>query len=160
MKHSALVFALTGGLSIGAQGMETLHIEIVTPDGHRYRAEQSLDKDFDSYQSGAIAGDRAPREYQAIRCGGPWGAIKYRLSLTSGPGYELYAKGSNLLLQIVEHSVISADQTIAAMSVHCIDTEPQQVLKAVAEIKLDRGSATTQQLRLANGYQLEYRYTP
>lgn len=160
MKNRALLLALTSGLSIGTQAMETLELEIVTPDGHSYRAEQVLDENFESFDSGAIPGETPPREYQAIRCDGPWGAMKYRLKLASGPGYQLYAKGDSLRLQIVEHSVISEDQTIAAMSIHCIDTEPRQVVKAVYEIELDRRRASAQQLQLANGYQLEYRYLP
>ncbi|WP_323846908.1 hypothetical protein [Microbulbifer magnicolonia] len=154
------LLALTASLSAGVQALETLALEIVTPAGHRYQAQQQLGDAFESFESGTIAGETPPQEYLAIRCNGPWGALKYRLPLASGPGYLLIAQGDSLLLQIVEHSVISEDQAIAAMSVHCIDTEPRQVIKALFEVELVRGSAAAQQLQLANGYQLEYRYTP
>ncbi len=157
---SSFAFTLAACLSTSAQAMETLQLEIVTSTGHSYQAQQELSEAFESFESGAIPGETPPREYQAIRCDGPWGATKYRLTLVSGPGYQLRAKGDRLLLQIVEHAVISEDQTIAAMSVHCIDTEPRQVVKSVIEIELDRGSAAAQKLQLANGYLLEYRYTP
>lgn len=161
MNHRTLsTFTFAACLGINAQAMEILQLEIVTPTGHSYQAQQELGEAFESFESGAIPGEAPPREYQAIRCEGPWGATKYRLTLASGPGYQLRAEGGRLLLQIVEHAVISEDQTIAAMSVHCIDTEPRQVVRSVIEIELERGSAAAQQLQLANGYTLEYRYTP
>lgn len=154
------LFAVTALSLTATANAATLQLEIVTPSGERYRAEQRLEATLQSFSSGAIAGDAAAREYQAIRCGGPWGAEKYRLSLASGPGYELRAKGDQLLLQLVEHSVISEDRTIAAMSVHCIDTEPRAVVKSLVEIELDRSRADSQQLVLANGYRVEYHYSP
>ncbi|MGL6160854.1 hypothetical protein [Microbulbifer sp.] len=45
------------------------------------------------------------------------------------------------------------------MSVHRIDTEPQQV-KSLVEIELERGSPAMQRVQLADGYVLKYRYTP
>lgn len=44
------------------------------------------------------------------------------------------------------------------MSVHCVDTEPQQV-KSLVEIELERGGPAMQRVQLANGCLLEYRYT-
>lgn len=143
-----------------AAGAATLELEIITPSGQSYRTEQQLAATFESFSSGAIAGAATAREYQAIRCNGPWGAQKYRITLASGPGYALYAENDRLLLQLVEHSVISEDATIAAMSVHCIDTEPRPVIKSLVEIELERDSAESQQLRLANGYQVNYQYSP
>jgi len=160
MNKFPFTFAVAASVSAGVQAMETLQLEIITPTGHSYNAQQELGESFETFASGAIPGEKPPREYQAIRCEGPWGATRYHLTLASGPGYQLRAAGDRLLLQIVEHSVISEDQTIAAMSVHCIDTEPRQVVRSVIEIELARGSAEAKQLQLANGYLLEYRYTP
>ncbi|MFC6980798.1 hypothetical protein [Microbulbifer taiwanensis] len=93
MNNRLSLYALSICLSTAAQGKETLELEIVTPSGHSYQAQQELGGDFESYDSGAIAGEVPPREYQAIRCDGPWGAMKYRLILASGPGYQLRSRG-------------------------------------------------------------------
>ncbi|MBB3062280.1 hypothetical protein [Microbulbifer rhizosphaerae] len=158
MNFIRLAPALSACLAAAAAA-ETLELEIRTGENN-YRARQELGETFESFNSGAIPGDRPPREYLAIRCGGPWGALKYRVTLPSGPGYQLRANNERLLLQILEHSVISEDRAIAAMSVHCVDTEPRQVVKSLVEIELERGSPAAQQVQLANGYVLEYRYTP
>ncbi|AMX01698.1 hypothetical protein [Microbulbifer thermotolerans] len=162
MKRIALSLAalITITPALSALAVETLQLKIVTPSGDSYEVQQALGKEFESFASGVITAETAPREYLAIRCDGPWGATKYRVPLHSGPGYLLRAKGKRLLLQIVEHVVISEDETIAAMSVHCIDTKPRQVVKSVAEVELERGSSATQRLQLANDYLLEYHYTP
>lgn len=142
-----------------APAAETLELEIQAGE-HSYRARQELGETFESHGSGALPGGRPPGEYQAIRCDGPWGPLKYRVTLASGPGYRLRARGERLLLQILEHSVISEDRAIAAMSVHCVDTEPRQVVKSLVEIELERGGPAAQRVQLVNGYVLEYRYTP
>lgn len=160
MKARHLIPILSLCLCSGTTAAEILELEIVTAAGHRYSAKQELGNAFESFDSGAIPGERPPREYKAIRCDGPWGALKYSLTLRSGPGYQIRADGDQLVLQIVEHAVISADKNIEAMEVHCIDTEPKQVVRSLLKIELDRGSGDTRQLTLANGYRLEYRYTP
>ena len=160
MKVRQLFPLLIAPLSAAALATETLQLEIVTPTGHSYRAEQELGEAFQSYDSGAIPGDEPPREYQAIRCDGPWGRMKYHLTLASGPGYQLRADAEHILLEIQEHAVISEDRNIAAMTMHCIDTEPRQVVRALSEIELERGKAASKELQLPNGYVLVYRYTP
>ncbi|MCW8125136.1 hypothetical protein [Microbulbifer halophilus] len=144
----------------GGATAEMLELEIVSAGGYRYAAKQELDDTFEAFESGAIPGEQPPREYKAIRCDGPWGALKYSLTLPSGPGYQIRANDDQLTLQIVEHAVVSVDANIDAMEVHCIDSEPKQVVRSLAKIELERGSGDAQQLVLAKGYRLEYRYTP
>ena len=159
LKNCALGIALAACYG-SAQAKGTLNLEIITPSGDDYSAQQELGDDFESFASGAISTGEPPGEYQAIRCDGPWGPQKYRVALASGPGFRLRVVGDRLVLQILEHSVISEDLAIAAMRVHCVDTEPRQVVKSLLEIELDRTSAAAEQLQLINGYLLEYRYKP
>ena len=159
MNARALLLLLGTCCSASPEAKEILELEILTPAGQSYAARQELDDSFESFSSGAIPGEHPPREYQAIRCDGPWGAMKYRLTLADGPGYQLRARGNRLLLQIVEHSVVSEDANINALSVHCIDLEPKQVVRSLTEIELERGSGAADQLQLGNGYQLIFRYT-
>ena len=160
MNARALLLFLGACCSASPEAKEILELKIITPTGQSYAARQELDDSFESFSSGAIPGEAPPREYQAIRCDGPWGAMKYRLTLADGPGYQLRARGDHLLLQIVEHSVVSEDANINAMSVHCIDLEPRQVVRSLLEIELERGSGASNQVQLANGYQLTFRYIP
>ena len=160
MNARALLFLLGTCCSAAPAAKEILELEIITPTGQNYAARQELDDSFESFSSGAIPGGEPPREYLAIRCDGSWGAMKYRLTLPDGPGYQLRARGDRLLLQIVEHSVVSEDANINAMSVHCMDLEPKQVVRSLMEIELERGSGASNQLQLGNGYQLIFRYTP
>jgi len=161
-RHLSLLSAsaVAAGLSAATAAAETLQLEIVTPSGQHYGAEQPLGQSFDAIQSGVLPGAEPAREYLAIRCGGPWGAMKYHLELASGPGFLLRAKGDQLLLELQEHAVISEDSTISAMRVHCIDTEPRQVVKSLTQVELERGRAAERTLQLDSGYQLTYRYTP
>ncbi|WP_346838919.1 hypothetical protein [Microbulbifer sp. SAOS-129_SWC] len=160
MRARHLPLILAASLTTASAAAETLKLQIVTPGGEHYRAEQALGQAFDGVQSGVLPGAGPAREYLAIRCDGPWGAMKYHLKLASGPGYQLRAKGNQLLLELQEYAVISEDSTIAAMRVHCIDTEPKSVMKSLAKIKLERGVAASQTVHLDNGYQLAYHYTP
>ncbi|MEW5248832.1 hypothetical protein [Microbulbifer discodermiae] len=160
MNARAFLFLLSACCSTAASADDLLELQIVTPSGDRLTARQGLDSDFDAFSSGVIAGEEASKEYQAIRCDGPWGATKYHLKLAEGPGYVLRAEGQRLLLQIVEYAVVSADANIEAMSIHCTDMEPVQVARSLVEIELERGSATSDQRQLANGYQLLLRYNP
>lgn len=160
MNARALLLLLGACCSTSPEAKEILELEIVTSAGESFAARQEFDDSFESFSSGAIPGEQPPREYQAIRCDGPWGAMKYRLTLADGPGYQLRARGNLLLLQIVEHAVVSKDANINALSVHCIDLEPKQVVRSLTEIKLERGSGVSNELQLSNGYQLIFRYTP
>lgn len=160
MKARHLIPLVSVLLCGNAMATETLELEIVTANGARYSASRELGETFESFDSGVIRGEAPPREYKAIRCDGPWGAIRYSLPLASGPGYQVRADGERLSLQIVEHAVISADRNIEAMKMHCIDTEPKQVVRSLLKVELDRGSRESRQVVLANGYRLVYRYTP
>jgi hypothetical protein len=161
-RHPQIAIALCAAslaARAAAYALEQLELEI-TAGGHRYQVQQEVTDALQEFSSGAIPGAIPPREYQAIRCDGPWGAMKYRMTLASGPGFQLRALDNKLLLLITEHSVLSEDQTIAAMAMHCIDLQPRPLVKSVVEIELERGSAAQQTLQLENGYLLEYRYTP
>lgn len=162
MRIRAATIAMTAclGAAAASEASETLEVLITTPEGQRYQAQQEFEGTFEAYDSGAIAGTSAVREYSAIRCDSAWGAIKYRVPLASGPGYQLEAEGEKLRLRLVEHSVLSEDVNIAAMEVHCFDSGPKPVMNALGEVILERGSAQTQTLQLANGYLVEFRYEP
>ncbi|MFA0811195.1 hypothetical protein [Microbulbifer epialgicus] len=138
---------------------QSLNVEIVTPAGEIFQTKQVLgDKLKESIP--IISVKAAAREYQAIRCNGPWGAMKYKVMLSSGPGIEIYKKKDKIALQVIEYSVISKDLTIASMDIHCIDTEPTQVLNAIEEIDFIGYIEKQEKIELSNGYIIEYHYTP
>ena len=134
----------------------------LTADDNAFRAVQHLERDFEFFESGALTNKAADnmQTYQAIRCDGSWGAMKYQVSLASGPGFSLRKSGETLLLQIVEYAVISEDRNIQAMKIHCTDLAPKPVVREIAMIELDPAKETLQQQTLANGYQLKYHYRP
>lgn len=152
----AVSLALPGG---PAQADEKLLLTIATSSGEELLVEHRISETDGGFASGAL-GRAASRQYQAIRCDGPWGAQKYRLTLASGPGYQLELDPGTILLSIVEHDVISEDSTIEAMQIHCRDMEPQPVVRSVAKIWLERGRAVRRELALPNGYRVLYSYRP
>lgn len=77
MKTRHLIPFLPLFLCGNAMAVETLKLEIVTAKGERYSATKKLDETFDAFDSGVISGEAPPRKYKAIRCDGPWGALKY-----------------------------------------------------------------------------------
>lgn len=165
MTFSALTVLATLGTALftpsTAWAKETLQITITTPEG-RFERQQLLGPGFDHYVSGpllhASAGNR--KTYAAIRCDGPWGAMRYEVALVSGPGFALRASPDRLLLQVLEHRVQSENQNIDAMKIHCRDTEPKAVQHSVAEIELNRGEKISREIPLHNGYLLSFHYSP
>ncbi|WP_226667850.1 hypothetical protein [Microbulbifer aggregans] len=131
-------------------------------DGYAYQVVKHLDGQFEYFESGALekASSEATKTYDAIRCDGAWGAMKYQVELPSGPGFTLLNDGLTLQLRIVEHRVLSADRNIQAMKIQCQELAPRALVHAVAEIELQRGQAHADQITLANGYQLEFDYRP
>ncbi|WP_295798544.1 hypothetical protein [uncultured Microbulbifer sp.] len=146
---------------IGTAQAAELEVRL-TSDGEEYRLVQELQDGFEYFESGALtsAASGGIQTYDAIRCDGSWGAMKYQVSLPSGPGLSLRNAGDTLLLQIVEHAVISEDRNIQAMKMHCMELAPKPVVRAIAMIELDPGREKSAQQLLANGYQLEYHYKP
>ncbi|MFV8783818.1 hypothetical protein ACNKU7_15480 [Microbulbifer sp. SA54] len=140
---------------------EQLTLE-VRVDGHEYQATQPLGSEFEYFESGALTGraGSVTRTYDAIRCDGPWGAMKYQVALPSGPGFILQTSGDKLLLRILEHRVLSEDRTIQAMKVHCQDLAPKMVVNAITEIEIQRGKPFTDEVHLDNGFQLALDYEP
>lgn len=154
---TALVIA--GGIShcLAAE----LEVRITTErDG--YHSVQQLDSHFEHFESGALLNEAENniRTYEAIRCDGPWGAMKYQVSLASGPGFSLRKAGDTLLLQIVEHTVISEDRNIQAMKMHCLDVAPKSIVHAIALIEIEGDRENSAQQTLPNGYKVEFHYQP
>ena len=154
---AGLVVAGTVNASLAAE----LEVRITTAEDG-FRSVQQLDGDFDHFESGALLNEAEDniRTYDAIRCDGPWGAMKYQVSLASGPGFSLRKAGDTLLLQILEHTVISEDRNIQAMKMHCLDAAPKSVVHAIALIEIESGKENSAQQTLANGYTLEFHYQP
>ncbi|SDJ70711.1 hypothetical protein [Microbulbifer yueqingensis] len=142
------------------QAKETLQLTILTAAGREYLVEHPIEESEGAFASGVLGSEPLGREYLAIRCGGSWGAQRYRLTLPSGPGYQLELTPESILLRIVEHDVINEDSTIEAMRIHCTDVEPRAVVRSVAKIQLDRGKEDKRELELPNGYRLLYSYSP
>lgn len=153
------VLLLTAAASRVAAEQLEIHVRA---EGIEYGAVQIIDSRFEQFESGALSDpeERNVRPYQAVRCDGTWGAMKYQVTLASGPGYTLERDGDNLLLQIVEHKVLSKDHNIQAMKIHCQDLEPRTVVHAVELIELKRGKKQSRELILGNGYQVHYQYQP
>lgn len=153
------LLSMINSSSAGAE--ETLEISITAPEG-QFEIQQALTPGFESYASGPLLnpteGNR--KHYSAIRCDGPWGAVKYDLPLVSGPGIRLRASEKRLLVQILEHRVQSENRNIDAMKMHCRDSGPKTTQRSVAEIELVRGNKTSKEIPLANGYLLSLRYIP
>jgi len=139
---------------------QSLHVEIVTPNGLTLQTRQTLGEGFLEGRPNQITKKIAPRGYQAIRCGGPWGAVKYWVMLSSGPGLKIHNRKDHIVIQIVEYSVISKDQTIATMGIQCTDTEPTQIFRSIEEIELTRNIEKQEKINLSNGYTIKYHYTP
>ncbi|WP_020411906.1 hypothetical protein ACJJJB_00645 [Microbulbifer sp. ANSA001] len=138
---------------------QSLKVVIMTPDGETFQTKQILENRLT--ESTPVISIRAiMKEYQAIRCNGPWGAIKYKVMLSSGPGIEIFKKNDRVYLQFIEYSVINKDLTVASMGIHCIDTEPKQIFNTIGEIDLMRNIEKQEELELSNGYILKYHYTP
>ncbi|WP_226644588.1 hypothetical protein [Microbulbifer variabilis] len=138
----------------------TLKIEVETPEGWHFHTQQILDETSLKSQSKSISAQTPPAEYQAIRCDGPWGAVKYTVSLSSGPGIKILYGEDGLYLQVLEYSVDSKDRAIESMSIQCIDTQPTQIINAIKEIELTIDKESTEQVELSNGYILKYHYKP
>ncbi|WP_237058203.1 hypothetical protein [Microbulbifer sediminum] len=138
----------------------TLQLKLLTDHGDTFEIEQQVERDGPDFASAILGEEGAVREYQAIKCDGPWGAVKYRMALPNGPGYQLELARDTILLRIVEHAVVSEDRNIEAMKIHCRDTQPRPVVKSLVEIQLDRSSPAEQELILPNGYRIQYSYLP
>ena len=144
-----------------ASATEMLEISITAPEG-QFEIQQPLGPGFETYTSGPMVNETEDnrKRYSAIRCDGLWGAMKYDVALVSGPGIRLRASESRLLLQILEHRVLSENKNIDAMKMHCRDTEPKTIQHSVAEIELVRGNKTSKEIPLINGYLLSFHYIP
>ncbi|WNZ57085.1 hypothetical protein QT397_06980 [Microbulbifer sp. MKSA007] len=138
---------------------EMIAIQISAPNGSNLYTEQPIDKSTDIKGSEPIYIKISSTQYQAIKCKGPWGATKYKKWMTEGPGFKLYQSDKQLLIQVVEHRVISADIAINSMSIHCMDAEPKQVIKSIAEIVIERSINSEEILEFDNGYKLSYQYS-
>ncbi|WP_444921047.1 hypothetical protein ACJJID_00610 [Microbulbifer sp. CnH-101-G] len=138
----------------------TLQIKIETPEGSQFHTQQILEEASLKSQSKSISAQTPPAEYQAIRCDGPWGAVKYTISLSSGPGIKILYGENALYLQVLEYSVDSKDRSIESMGIQCIDTQPTQIINAITEIELTIDKETIEKVELNNGYTLEYHYKP
>ncbi|WP_444908708.1 hypothetical protein [Microbulbifer sp. TRSA005] len=160
MEFRKLILMPFALLSFQVLAQPTLKIEITTPEGWQFHTRQILSKLTLSKESKSTSAQTAPSEYQAIRCDGPWGAVKYTIPLLKGPGIKiLYGTGS-LFLQVIEYSVDSKEGAIYSMSIQCIDVEPTQIINAITEIELTIGKEASEQLELSNGYILKYHYKP
>ncbi|MCO1333211.1 hypothetical protein MO867_02550 [Microbulbifer sp. OS29] len=157
-KYSFLLFYFFT-LNTAALAEEKLFIEIKTTDGLYLHSEQRLTWNSFNITSDPSYVKSAQSEYLAIKCGGPWGAVKYRLTFVDGPGFKLHMRGNQLILQIIEYNVISSEQAINAMSIHCIDTEPKQTIKSIAEIMINQSNYKEETLELKNGYEVTYQYS-
>ncbi|MFI2812428.1 MULTISPECIES: hypothetical protein [Microbulbifer] len=161
--HSPFPIRLTLLLTLlctQAHASGTLQLKLLTETGDAFEVEQEVTGKEQEFASGILDREAPVREYQAIKCDGPWGAVRYRMALPSGPGYQLELGRDTILLRIVEHGVVSENRNIEAMKIHCRDTEPRAVIKSLVEIQLDRYSAEARELLLPNGYRIEYSYLP
>ncbi|WP_299580176.1 hypothetical protein [uncultured Microbulbifer sp.] len=138
----------------------TLKIEIETPEGWQFHTQQIFSDPKLDIDSKPLSAQTSPKKYQAIRCDGPWGAIKYTVSLSSGPGVKILHREDTIIIKVIEYSVDSKDQVIETMSIQCIDTEPTQIMNSVEDVKFTIDKEITEQVELSNGYVLKYHFKP
>lgn len=139
---------------------QSLNVEVVTPNGLTFKTGQVFGEEFAEGKPSQISKKISPTEYQAIRCGGPWGAVRYRVMLSSGPGLKINNRKDHIVIQVIEYSVISKDQTIATMGIQCVNTEPTQTFRSIEEIRLIKNIEKQEKINLSNGYTIKYHYTP
>ncbi|BBM00618.1 hypothetical protein [Microbulbifer sp. GL-2] len=160
MQFAKLLLLSTILLSGATFAEQSLNVEVVTPNGLTFKTGQILGEEFAEGRSNQISKKISPTGYQAIRCGGPWGAVKYRVMLSNGPGLKINNSKDHIVIQVIEYSVISKDQAIATMGIQCVDTEPTQIFRSIEEIKLIKNIEKQEKINLSNGYTVKYHYTP
>ncbi|AWF79943.1 hypothetical protein BTJ40_03425 [Microbulbifer sp. A4B17] len=158
IKKSPELLFLTYLLCIPNAASETISIQVSADNGSTIHTKQALKENALSDGNEAIYIKMAPNQFQAIKCEGPWGAIKYKKPMIEGPGFKLYQNDQQLIIQVIEHRVISADIVINSMDIQCIDTEPKQTINSIAEIVIERSISSEETLVFDNGYKLSYQY--